>query len=99
MLTPSYLLHATEPAEEIAEKLRTDTALKNKQLRDKTDKIIERARLEAKEILDDAKREADELLKEMRTIAKNDSKFERRLVSFEQAKYLFEISKNVLFSR
>jgi len=48
------------------EKLKTDTALKNKQLRDKTDKIIERARMEAKEILDDAKREADELLKEMR---------------------------------
>ena len=37
---------------------------------------------------------AVELLKEMRTIVKNDSKFERRLVSFEQAKYLFEISKN-----
>lgn len=37
---------------------------------------------------------AVEILKEMRTIVKNDSKFERRLVSFEEAKYLFEISKN-----
>ena len=30
----------------------------------------------------------------MRTIVKNDSKFERRLVSFEEAKYLFEMSKS-----
>lgn len=37
---------------------------------------------------------AVELLKEMRTIVKNDSKFERKLVSFEEAKYLFEISKS-----
>ena len=37
---------------------------------------------------------AVELLKEMRTIVKNDSKFERRLVSFEEAKYLLEMSKN-----
>ncbi len=48
------------------EKLKSDTALKNKQLTEKTDKIIERARLEAKEILDSAKAEADSLLKEMR---------------------------------
>lgn len=50
------------------EKLKSDTALKNKQLTEKTDKIIERARLEAKEILDSAKEEADALLKEMRTL-------------------------------
>ena len=37
---------------------------------------------------------AVELLKEMRTIVKNDSKFQRKLVSFEEAKYLFELSKN-----
>ena len=60
------LKESAEADKKETEKLRTDTALKNKQLRDKTDKIIERARLEAKEILDDAKREADELLKEMR---------------------------------
>ena len=35
-----------------------------------------------------------ELLKEMRTIVKNDSKFERRVVTYEEAKYLFELSKN-----
>jgi len=48
------------------EKLKSDTALKNKQLTEKTDKIIERARMEAKEILDSARDEADALLKEMR---------------------------------
>lgn len=48
------------------ERLKSDTALKNKQLTEKTDKIIERARMEAKEILDSAKEEADALLKEMR---------------------------------
>lgn len=48
------------------EKLKSDTALKNKQLSEKTDKIIERARLEAKEILEKAKSEADELIREMR---------------------------------
>ena len=37
---------------------------------------------------------AVELLKEMRTIVKNDSKFERKVVSYEEAKYLFESSKN-----
>ena len=37
---------------------------------------------------------AVELLKEMRTIVKNDSKFERRVVTYEEAKYLFEHSKN-----
>ncbi len=50
------------------EKLKSDTALKNRQLTEKTDKIIERARMEAKEILDSAKEEADALLKEMRHI-------------------------------
>ena len=52
------------------EKLRADTANTNRLLRDKTDKIIERARMEAKEILDDAKSEADELLKQIREIQK-----------------------------
>ena len=37
---------------------------------------------------------AVELLKEMRTIVKNDSKFERKLTTYEEAKYLFELSKN-----
>jgi len=37
---------------------------------------------------------AVELLKEMRTIVAKDSKFERRLLSFEEAKYLFETSKS-----
>ncbi len=48
------------------EKLKSDTALKNRQLTEKTDKIIERARMEAKEILDSARDEADALLKELR---------------------------------
>jgi len=51
-----------------AEKLKSDTAQKNKQLTEKTDKIIERARIEAKGILEDAKEEADMLLKEMRAL-------------------------------
>lgn len=50
------------------EKLKSDTALKNKQLTEKTDKIIERARMQAKEILDSAQSEADALLKEMRSL-------------------------------
>ena len=52
------------------EKLRADTANTNKLLRDKTDKIIERARMEAKQILDDARSEADELIKQIREIQK-----------------------------
>lgn len=50
------------------EKLKSDTALKNRQLTEKTDKIIERARIEAKEILENAKSEADAILKEMRSL-------------------------------
>ncbi len=50
------------------ERLKSDTALKNKQLRDKTDKIIERARMEAKDILEEAKKEADEVLKQARAL-------------------------------
>ena len=38
---------------------------------------------------------AVELLKEMRTIVKNDSKFERKVVSYEEARFLFEQSKNM----
>ncbi len=49
------------------EKLKSDTARKNQQLTEKTDKIIERAHIEAREIIEKAKAEADELLKEMRT--------------------------------
>ena len=51
------------------EKIKSDTALRNKQLTEKTDKIIERARLEAKKILDDAKDEADEILKKLRALS------------------------------
>ena len=50
------------------ERLKSDTALKNKQLRDKTDKIIERARMEARDILEEAKKEADEVLKQARAL-------------------------------
>lgn len=53
-----------------AQKLKEDTANTNRLLKDKTDKIIERARMEAKQILDDAKSEADEIIKEMRTLSK-----------------------------
>ena len=52
------------------EKLRADTANTNRLLRDKTDRIIERARMEAKQILDDAREEADELIKQIREIQK-----------------------------
>lgn len=37
---------------------------------------------------------AVELLKEMRTIVARDSKFDRKVATFEEAKYIFEISKN-----
>lgn len=51
------------------ERIKSDTALRNKQLTEKTDKIIERARLEAKKILDDARDEADVLLKKLRALS------------------------------
>ncbi len=47
------------------ESLKNDTADKNRQLREKTDKIIERARAQAKEILERAKRDSDEAAAEM----------------------------------
>ncbi|MBE7051410.1 MAG: endonuclease MutS2 [Ruminococcaceae bacterium] len=50
------------------ERIKTDTALKNKQLTEKSDKIIERARMEAKEILEKSKQEADEILRQMRSM-------------------------------
>lgn len=53
-----------------AEKLKADTANTNRLLKDKTDKILERARMEAKQILDDAKSEADDIIKEMRNLSK-----------------------------
>ena len=53
-----------------AEKLREDTANTNRLLRDKTDKILERARMEAKQILDDARGEADSIIREMKDIQK-----------------------------
>lgn len=37
---------------------------------------------------------AEELLKEMRTIVARDSKFERKVVTYEEAKYLFELNKD-----
>jgi len=37
---------------------------------------------------------AEELLKEMRTIVARDSSFERKVVSYEEAKYLFETSND-----
>ncbi len=52
------------------QKLKEDTANTNRLLKDKTDKIIERARLEAKAILDDAKKEADEIIKDIKNIQK-----------------------------
>lgn len=38
---------------------------------------------------------AVELLKEMRAIVSRDSKFDRRVVTYEEARYLFELSKNI----
>ena len=58
-----------------AEKLKKDTALQNRKLQEKTDKIIERARAEAKEILEQAKRDSDEILSEIRKLKEiNDNK-------------------------
>ncbi len=67
------------------EKLKSDTALKNRQLTEKTDKIIERARMEAKEILDSAREEADALLKEMRQLQLEADKA-KKLRDMEQAR-------------
>ena len=53
-----------------AEKLKADTANTNRLMREKTDRIIERARMEAKEILDNAKTDADSIIKEMRDAQK-----------------------------
>jgi len=49
-----------------AHKLKEDTAAKKKSLEEKTDKIIERARAQAKEILENAKKDADEVIAEIR---------------------------------
>lgn len=38
---------------------------------------------------------AEEILKEMRTIVSNKSKFEKRVVTYEEAKYLFELSNDL----
>ncbi len=63
-----------------AEKLKNDTANTNRLIREKTDRIIERARMEAKEILEGAKDDADEIIKEMRDAQKlSDAKEASRL--------------------
>ncbi len=56
------------------EKLKSDTEAKNRQLSEKSDKIIERANKEAKEILEKAKEEADEILREIRAIKQESDK-------------------------
>ncbi len=60
------------------EKLKSDTLRKNKELTEKSEKIIENARREAKEILEKTKEEADEILKEIRKL-KRESDNERML--------------------
>ena len=67
------------------EKLRSDTALKNKQLAEKSEKIIENARREAKEILEKSKQEADEILKEIRSLKRASDK-EKMLRDMENAR-------------
>ncbi len=67
------------------EKLRSDTALKNKQLAEKSEKIIENARREAKEILEKSKQEADEILKEIRSLKRAADK-EKMLRDMENAR-------------
>ncbi len=64
-----------ESYRQAAQKLKNDTATTNKLIREKTDRIIERARMEAKEILESAKDDADTIIKEMRNAQKlNNSK-------------------------
>lgn len=58
----------TERYKAEVEALKNDTADKNRQIREKTDKIIERARAQAKEILAQAKRDTDEIADEMRKV-------------------------------
>lgn len=76
------------------EKLKSDTALKNKQLRDKTDKIIERARMEAKDILDEAKKEADQVLKQARALQLEANKAEKIKEMEEARRKLNEKAKH-----
>ena len=62
------------------EKLKNDTANTNRLIREKTERIIERARMEAKEILEGAKDDADEIIKEIRDAQKlKDAKEASRL--------------------
>ncbi len=49
-----------------AKRLKDDTAQKSRNLSEKTDKIIERARAQAKEILEEAKRSSDEIIAQIR---------------------------------
>lgn len=58
------------------ERLKNDAEEKNRQLREKTDKIIEQARLKAEEILKNAKREADEAIKQIHVIRRENSQAE-----------------------
>lgn len=67
------------------ERLKTETALKNKQLSEKSDKIIERARKEANEILEKAKQEADEIIKQMHTLRQQADKA-KMMREMEQAR-------------
>ena len=76
------------------EKLKSDTALKNKQLAEKTDKIIERARMEAKDILDEAKKEADQVLKQARALQLEANKAEKIKEMEEARRKLNEKAKH-----
>ncbi len=67
------------------ERLKSETALKNKQLSEKSDKIIEKARKEANEILEKAKQEADEIIKQMHTLRQQADKA-KMMREMEQAR-------------
>ncbi len=82
-----------------AEKLKADTANTNRLLKDKTDKIIERARMEAKQILDEAKETADEIIKEMRNLSKQanlaEAENERRKITEKSKKNSEKLSESL----
>ncbi len=78
-----------------AASLKREMAHRNKALLEKTDKIIEKARQDAKKILDQAKDEADELLSQMRAAQKlRDQKEANRAAENARRKLLETAKKN-----
>lgn len=78
-----------------AEKFKKDTAAQKKNLEEKTDRIIERARAEAAKILEEAKRDADSMIAEIRKTQQiNDNKKAQQEIEKVRASLNKKISDN-----